>query len=48
MRPQVKRVVAANSRLVRAIAYARVKTDKIRAATLAMLHAAGFVLETCA
>ena len=31
MRPYVKRVVVANPRLVRAIAYARVKTDKIDA-----------------
>ena len=45
MRPHVKRVVVANPRLVRAIAYARVKTDKIDAATLARLHAAGFVPE---
>ena len=45
MRPYVKRVVVANPRLVRAIAYARVKTDKIDAATLAKLHAAGFVPE---
>lgn len=45
MRPYVKRVVVANPRLVRAIAYARVKTDKIDAATLARLHAAGFLPE---
>jgi len=45
MRPHVKRIVVANPRLVRAIAYARVKTDKIDAATLAKLHAAGFVPE---
>ena len=45
MRPHVKRVVVANPRLVRAIAYARVKTDKVDAATLAKLHAAGFVPE---
>ena len=32
LRPLVKRVVVANSRMVRAIAYARVKTDKIDAA----------------
>jgi hypothetical protein len=32
MRPYVKRIAVANSRLVRAIAYARVKTDKIDAA----------------
>jgi transposase len=45
MRPHVKRVVVANSRLVRAIAYARVKTDKIDAAILARLHAAGLLPE---
>lgn len=43
MRPHVKRVAVANSRLLRAIAYARVKTDKIGAAILARLHAAGFL-----
>ena len=45
MRPYVKRVAVANSRLVRVIAYARVKTDKIDAAVLARLHAAGFLPE---
>src|SRR4051794_30539856 len=45
VRPYVKRVVVANSRLVRAIAYARVKTDKIDATILARLHAAGFLPE---
>ena len=45
IRPHVRRVVVANSRLVRAIAYARVKTDKIDAAILVKLHAAGFLLE---
>ena len=45
LRPHVRRVVVANSRVVRAIAYARVKTDKIDAATLARLHAAGFLPE---
>ena len=45
MRPYVKRVVVANSRQVRAIAYARVKTDKIDAAILAQLHSAGFLPE---
>jgi transposase len=45
VRPYVRRVVVANSRLVRAIAYARVKTDKIDAAVLARLHAAGFLPE---
>ncbi|WP_271608535.1 hypothetical protein [Bradyrhizobium sp. CCBAU 21359] len=41
----VKRVAVANPRLVRAIAYARVKTDKVDAGTLAKLHAAGFLPE---
>jgi hypothetical protein len=45
LRPHVRRVVVANSRLVRAIAYVRVKTDKIDAAILAKLHAAGFLPE---
>ena len=45
MRPYVKRVIVANPRLVRAIAYARVKTDKIDAAVLAKLHASGFLPE---
>ncbi|MGX1350524.1 hypothetical protein AB7M49_004100 [Bradyrhizobium elkanii] len=38
LRPHVKRVAVANPRLVRAIAYARVKTDKVDAGTLAKLH----------
>jgi transposase len=41
--PLVKRVVIANPLLVRAIAHAKVKTDKIDAAVLAKLHAAGFL-----
>jgi len=45
LRPHVKRVAVANPRLVRAIAYARIKTDKIDAETLAKLHAAGFLPE---
>jgi transposase len=45
MRPYLRRVVVANPRLVRAIAYARVKTDKIDAAILAKLHASGFLPE---
>ena len=45
LRPHVKRVAVANPRLVRAIAYARVKTDKVDAAILAKLHAAGFLPE---
>ena len=45
LRPFVNRVVVANPRMVRAIAYARVKTDKIDAAVLARLHAGGFLPE---
>ena len=45
LRPFVKRVLVANPRMVRAIAYARVKTDKIDAAILARLHAGGFLPE---
>jgi len=45
LRPYVKRVLVANSRMVRAIAYARVKTDKIDATILAKLHASGFLPE---
>jgi transposase len=45
MRPHVRRVVIANPRLVRAIAHARVKTDRIDAAVLAKLHASGFLPE---
>jgi transposase len=48
LRPFVKRVAIANPRLVRAIAYARVKTDKIDAAILARLYAAGFLPEVWA
>lgn len=48
LRPFVGRVIIANPRMVRAIAYARVKTDKIDAATLARLHAAGFLPEVWA
>ncbi|MDZ5454668.1 transposase [Labrys sp. ZIDIC5] len=40
--PFVKRAVIANPILVRAIAWAKVKTDKIDAAVLAKLHACGF------
>jgi hypothetical protein len=39
--PFVGRVVIANPILVRAIAWAKVKTDKIDAAVLAKLHASG-------
>ena len=41
MRPHVKRVVVANPRMVRAIACARVKTDKIDAATRFSGNASG-------
>jgi transposase len=43
--PHVKRVVIANLLQVKAIAYAHVKTDKVDAATLASLHAAGYLPE---
>jgi hypothetical protein len=45
LRPFAKRVVVANPRMVRAIAYARVKTDKIDAVILARLYAGGFLPE---
>lgn len=45
LRPFVKRVVIANPRMVRAIAYARVKTDKIDTIVLAKLNAGGFLPE---
>lgn len=45
LRPFVRRVAVANPRLVKAIAYARVKTDKVDAKILAKLHAAGFLPE---
>ena len=48
LRPFVGRVIIANPRMVRAIAYARVKTDKIDAATLARLQASGFLPEVWA
>jgi transposase len=41
--PHVERVVVANPRKVRAIAEAKVKTDKVDAATLCELLAAGFL-----
>lgn len=43
--PFVSRVIIANPILVRAIAWAKVKTDKIDAAVLAKLHASGFLPE---
>lgn len=45
LKPFVHRVVIANPLQVRAIAWAKVKTDKIDAATLARLHAAQFLPE---
>lgn len=45
MAPHVKRVAIANPLQVRAIAHAKVKTDKIDAMVLAKLHAAGFLPE---
>jgi transposase len=45
LRPFVRRVVIANPLQVRAIAHAKIKTDKIDAATLAKLHASGFLPE---
>lgn len=45
MAPYVKRMVIANPLQVRAIAHAKVKTDKIDAVVLAKLHAAGFLPE---
>ncbi len=43
--PFVARVVIANPNLVRAIAWAKVKTDRIDARVLAKLHASGFLPE---
>lgn len=43
LEPHVAKVVIANPLQVRAIAHARVKTDKIDAAVLAQLHASGFL-----
>ena len=45
LKPFVARVVIANALQVRAIAHARVKTDKVDAAILAKLHASGFLPE---
>src|SRR5215472_17426332 len=45
MAPHIKRVVIANPVQVRAIAHAKVKTDKIDALVLGKLHAAGFLPE---
>ena len=46
--PFVRRVVIANPGEVRAIAHARVKTDKVDAVILAKLHASGFLPEVWA
>src|SRR6201996_4984788 len=43
--PFVRRVVIANPLQVRAIAHAKIKTDKVDAAVLAKLHASGFLPE---
>jgi transposase len=43
LKPHVRRVVIANTRKVRAIAEAKVKTDKVDASTLCELLAAGFL-----
>src|ERR1041385_4172639 len=43
LKPFVAKVVIANPLQVRAIAHARVKTDKIDAGILAHLHASGFL-----
>ncbi len=45
LKPFVARVVIANPVQVRAIAHARVKTDKVDAVILAKLHASGFLPE---
>jgi transposase len=45
LRPFVCKVVIANPLQVRAIAHAKIKTDKIDAAVLAKLHASGFLPE---
>lgn len=43
--PYVGRVIVANPMQVKAIAQARIKTDKIDAGVLAQLHASGFLPE---
>lgn len=48
LRPFVRRVVIANPRMVRAIAYTRVKIDKLDAITLARLQASGLPPEVWA
>jgi len=44
--PHVGRVVIANPKQVRAIAHAKIKTDKIDAAVLAQLYTSGFLPES--
>src|SRR5215216_5183319 len=46
LEPHVARVVVANTRRVRAIAEAKVKTDRVDAQTLCELHDAGFLPAT--
>lgn len=48
LKPFVNRVIIANPLQVKAIAHARVKTDKVDAKILAQLHAAGFLPEVWA
>jgi len=43
--PHVKKVVIANPKQVRMIAYAKIKTDTIDASVLAQLYASGFLPE---
>lgn len=43
--PHVKKVVVANPKQVRIIAYAKIKTDTIDASVLAQLYASGFLPE---
>lgn len=45
MTPHVKKVVIANPKQVRVIAYAKIKTDTIDAGVLAQLYASGFLPE---
>ena len=45
LRPFARRVVIANPLQVRAIAHAKIKTDKIDATVLTKLHASGFLPE---
>jgi transposase len=47
LRPFVRRVVIANPLQVRAIAHAKVKTDKVDAAVLAKLHAIDVAAGDC-